>query len=195
MPSLADLAATLPWARQTVIRYGLTATVDIAHRRLLWYVPFGSQPVRLVMIWDAGTSGYDIAVVTTDVEAAPLQLIERYASRWSIEVAFEEAKQVTGVGEARNRTDNAVLRTTPFGLVCQSLLTLWYASWLHTYEVVDDRPRRAPWYRTKATPATADMLVISHCVVIAAQFSGNGRSLPTASQILEVQRAWAMAAA
>lgn len=195
LPSLADLAATLPWARQTVTRYGLTATVEIAHRRLLWYGPFGTQPVRLVMVRDAGTSGYDIALITTDVATAPPQLVERYASRWSIEVAFEEAKQVTGVGEARNRTENAVLRTTPFGLVCQSLLTLWYAGWLHADEVVGDRRRRAPWYRTKVTPATTDMLVIARRVLIAAQFSANGRSLPTASQILEVQRAWAMAAA
>jgi hypothetical protein len=56
-------------------------------------------------------------------------------------------------------------------LVCQSLLTLWHACWPHADEVVDDRRRRAPGYRTKVTAATADMLVIARRVLIVAQFS------------------------
>jgi hypothetical protein len=195
LPALADLAATLSWSPTTVTRYGVSTTVQIAHRRLLWYLPFGTRQVRLVMVRDPGISGYDIALITTDVDATPAQVVERYAARWSIEVAFEDAKQITGVGEARNRTENAVRRTTPFGLLCQSLLTLWYAGSLHADEVVADRRRRAPWYRTKTTPATADMLVIARRVLIAARFSATGPADPTSSEIKEVQRAWAMAAA
>jgi len=195
LPSLRELAATLHWTRRTLVRYGISDTVEIAHRRLLWYLPFGAQPVRLVMVRDPGAREYEIALITTDVTAAPAQIVERYASRWSIEVAFEEAKQVLGVGEARNRTENAVRRTTPFGLVCQSLLTLWYATSLHVDDVVRDRRRRAPWYRTKVTPSTADMLATARRVLIAAQFSATRPAGPTAAEILEVQRAWAMAAA
>jgi hypothetical protein len=71
LPSLPDLPATLHWTRRTVTRYGVTATVEIAHRRLLWYVPFGTQPVQLVMVRDPGTRGYDLALVTTDLALAP----------------------------------------------------------------------------------------------------------------------------
>jgi hypothetical protein len=68
---------------------------------LLWYLTFGTQPVRLVMVCDPGASRHDIALVTTDLSATPAQVVERYASRWSIEVALvEDAKQVTAVGEA-----------------------------------------------------------------------------------------------
>jgi hypothetical protein len=80
-------------------------------------------------------------------------------------------------------------------LVCQSLLTLWYAGSLHADDVVADRRRRAPWYRTKTTPATADMLVTVRRVLIAAQFSATRPDAFTASEIMQVQRAWAMAAA
>jgi hypothetical protein len=195
LSSITDLAATLHWGKRTVTRYGAVAAVEIAHRQLLWYLPFGTQPVRLVLVRDRGTSGHDIALITTDLLASPTQIVERYASRWSIEVAFEEAKQVTGVGEARNRTEQAVRRTVPFGLVCQSLLTLWYATSLHADDVIEDRRRRAPWYRTKTAPATADMLTTARRVLIAAQFSAHRPAAPTTSEIREVQHAWAMAAA
>lgn len=195
LPSLPDLAARLHWARRSVTRYGASGTVEIAHRRLLWYQPFRTQLVRLVMVREPGSRGYDIALITTDLVAAATAIVERYASRWSIEVAFEEAKQVSGVGEARNRTENAVRRTVPFGLLCQSLVTVWYAASLHSEDIVIERCRRAPWYRTKTEPATSDMLLTARRILIAAQFSAARPAAPTASEIREVQRAWAIAAA
>jgi hypothetical protein len=86
-----------------VTRYGAVAKVEIAHCELLWYLPFETQPVQLILVRDPGTGGHDIALITTDLIASPAQIVERYASRWSIEVAFEEAKQVTGVGQAPNQ--------------------------------------------------------------------------------------------
>src|SRR6185312_11613487 len=51
----------------------------------------------------------------------------RYASRWGIEQAFADARQIMGVGEARSRIRRAVERTVPFGLICFSVVTVWYA--------------------------------------------------------------------
>jgi hypothetical protein len=67
--------------------------------------------VQAVLLRDRAAAGYDLAPVTTDTAASPAQVIERYAARWSIEVAIEDAKQVFGAGQARNRTANAVRRT------------------------------------------------------------------------------------
>lgn len=196
LASLPGLAERLHWAPHAVTRYGATATVHLAHRRVLWYHSFSTQPVRLILLRNPGTaSGYDIAFITTDLASSVTAIVERYASRWSIEVAFEEAKQVTGVGEARNRTELAVRRTVPFGFICQGLLTLWYATALHRDDVVDDRRRRAPWYRTKSTPSTADMQFIARRVLIAAQFSQHRAAAPTTSEISAVTHAWALAAA
>ena len=43
------------------------------------------RPVTVVLIRDCCTSGCDLAVVTTDAAASAVRVIERYASRWSIE--------------------------------------------------------------------------------------------------------------
>jgi len=44
---------------------------------------------------------YDIAIVTTDMTATAAEIVARYASRWSIEVCFHDAKNITGVGETQ----------------------------------------------------------------------------------------------
>jgi hypothetical protein len=41
------------------------------------------------------------------------------------EVAIQDAKQVFGAGQARNRTARAVERTVPFQLACQAIAVLW----------------------------------------------------------------------
>jgi hypothetical protein len=66
-------------------------------------------------------------------------LVARYASRWSIEVAFFDARQTLGVGEARNRLRTAVERTVPFGLICQSLTIIWFTTAGHTPDVAAER--------------------------------------------------------
>ena len=89
---------------------------------------FGPQQGRFVLVRDKARAGYDIALVSTDLAATPARVIERYAARWSIEVAIEDAKQTTGIGQARNRLATAVERTVPFGLVITSLTICWYAT-------------------------------------------------------------------
>ena len=92
-----------------------------------------------------------------DLDASPAAVIERYASRWSIEVAIEDARQVFGAGQARNRTVRAVERTIPFQLACQAIATCWYATAGHDPADTEDHRARAPWYTTKTEPSTADM--------------------------------------
>jgi len=72
---------------------------------------------------------------------------------WSIEVAFEDAKQTTGVGQARNRLSAAVTRTVPFGLIWSTLANCWYAHAGYDPADVEHARAQASWYRTKAQPA------------------------------------------
>lgn len=117
LPALATLAVTACFTPATVRRYGVSTTVHITTVTCLWYSVFGSRPVQVVLIRDTGRAhGFDLALVSTDLAASPAAIIERYAARWSIEVAIEDAKQLFGVGQARNRTAEAVRRTVPFGL-------------------------------------------------------------------------------
>jgi hypothetical protein len=195
LPSLAKLATTAEFAQVTVTRYGKTETVQAAARTCLWHSVFGTRPVQVILVRDRSASGYDLALVTTDLDAGPAQVIERYASRWSIEVAIEDAKQEFGAGQARNRTPQAVRRTVPFQLACQAIATCWYATAGHHPADVEDRRVRAPWYRTKARPSTADMTAKLRRVLIAARFKASHPDLLTSEEIHAIRLAWETAAA
>jgi hypothetical protein len=194
-----DIARSASWKTVTVTRYGTTATVQITDRVCLWYGTWRTDPVRVILLRDntrkTKTSGYDIALVTTDLTATPEEIIARYAARWSIEVTFFDVKNILGVGQARNRVTKAVERTVPFGLFCHTLLILWYA--LHGHPATDTARRRAtaPWYSSKTEPSTLDMLTALRHQIIATRFLPSTPRPATTQEILEVQQAWALAAA
>ena len=139
---------------------------------------FGPRAVKVVIVRELSDSdGYRVALITTDLKASAAQTITRYADRWSIEVCFQDAKHVVGVGEARNRVKRAVERTVPFGLLCQSVAVAWYA--LHGDPAADVRRRRlsAPWYPTKRDPSMLDVLTSLRRELIRAEYhAGAGRT-------------------
>ena len=160
----ADLAATATWRPAQVRRYGRTDTVQITELTCLWYGAFHTQTVRVVPVRedkprtrDGDDRGYGLPLVTTDLTSTAEELVARYAARWSIEVAFADARQTLGVGQARNRTRRAVERTVPFGLICLSLTTVWYATAGHAPQ--DAAEHRSRWYATKTEPSYADMAI------------------------------------
>jgi hypothetical protein len=98
LPSLAELAATSAFTQVTVTRYGTTATIQAAAVTCLRHSVFGTRPVTVVLIRDRAKASYDLALVTTDdaASASAAAVTERYAGRWSVEVAVEDSKQVHG---------------------------------------------------------------------------------------------------
>jgi hypothetical protein len=188
----AELAAAGPGRAAVVARYGTRAPVTICERRCLWPGVFQSRPVRVITVSEPGKM---LALVTTDMTAPAGQLITRYAARWAIEVATQDAKDITGAGEARNRLPRAVERTVPFALFTQSIVIIWYQLAGHHPSVARDRRAAAPWYATKRYPAYLDMIVKLRRVLIAAQFSPGVPREPTPGEIHTIQLAWADAAA
>jgi hypothetical protein len=195
LPSLAALAATVTFAPVRVRRYGKTTTIQAAAFTCLWHGVFGARRVQVILIRDKARNGYDLALATTDLNATPAQVIARYAARWSVEVAIEDAKQIFGAGQARNRLPTAVHRTLPFTLACQSIATLWYATAGHHPADVDEHRARAPWYTSKAEPSTADMIAKLRRVLIAAKYRPAQPDQPTAAEIHAIRLAWDGAAA
>ncbi|MBS2962804.1 transposase [Actinocrinis puniceicyclus] len=130
---------------------------------------------------------------TTDLHSTPATLVSRYAWRWSTEVTFAEARQELGAGQARNRIQLAVERTTPFALYCHTIVVIWYT--LHGHHPADaaERRERQPWYTSKAEPAFADMAAELRRTTIAARFTANAPLKPTDAEIRAVQQAWAQA--
>ena len=144
LPSLAGIAAATTFTQVTVTRYGQAEAIRAAVTGLRYSV-FGTRHVQVVLLRDKSSSGFDLALVTTDLDATPAQVIERYAARWAAGVAIQEAKQEFGAGQARNRTANAVRRTIPFQLTCQSLAMTWYATAGYDPADVEEHRARAPW--------------------------------------------------
>ena len=196
LPALKVLAARATFTDVIVTRYGKTATMQAAAITCLWYSVFGPRTVQVILIRDKTLSGgYDLALVSTDLTATAAQITERYAARWSIEVAFEDAKQIFGVGDARNRKADAVRRTVPFALACQTLTMLWYATTGHNDADLADRREHQPWYTTKTQPATADMITKLRRVLIASKYRPSRPDQPTPAEIHTIQLAWEDAAA
>jgi len=196
----ADLALVATWRTATVRRYGRTDTVELCDTTCLWYGSFHSRSVRVILVRDGkprtknkDDRGYGLPLVTTDLTSSPEELVARYAARWCIEVAFFDARQTLGVGQARNRLRKAVERTVPFGMICLSLVTVWYATAGHTPNVTAERRAHSPWYRTKIEPSFEDMTVKLRRVIIAARFRGPRPDLATPEETQAVILAWAAA--
>lgn len=195
-----DLAQRARFTSAHVRRYGQSATVTTAEHLCLWYGVYRSRTVRVILLRDQSAKGaYQLALITTDLHTPADAIIGRYAARWSIEVAIQDAKQITGVGQARNRTPAAVARTVPFGLISQSLVVIWYTQTGHHPDIAAARRANAPWYRTKTQPAHLDMIIKLRRVLIAARYlptdlDGQPRQ-PTPQETLTVHQAWTEAAA
>jgi hypothetical protein len=177
-----DIAATTTLTAITVTRYALTATVFTADIRCLWYGVYRSQAIRLILVCDTDDDrAKPYAIITTDLHATTAEIIARYANRWGIEVVFYDAKNITGVGEAHNRTPNAVRRTVPTGFIAQAITITWYAHHGHTTDIVARRRLANPWYRTKTTPSYHDMIVALRRELIRTRIStaSAGRLTPT----------------
>jgi hypothetical protein len=120
--SLAAIANTAFFEAVTITGPdGRERTAHIHAFVCLWYAPFHTRAVKVILIRNPGREeGFDVALASTDTDAATAQLIARYDSRWTIETCHQEAK-AHGVGEARNRVQKAVQRTVPFGFIAPTI--------------------------------------------------------------------------
>lgn len=197
-----DLARTATdqqhWRTTTVARYGRRDLVHIAETVCLWYGAYRCRTVRVILVREPGSrakAGYDLALISTDLDSPADTVVARYAARWTIEVAIEDAKQSTGVGQTHTRTPQAVKRAVPFGITVQSLVIIWYTDHGHSPDIAADRRAAAPWYRTKTRPSYLDMITKLRRVLIAARFRAGQARNPTPHETRQIQLAWAEAAA
>lgn len=189
LPTLAEIAAAATFTEITITGPdGRTRTAHVAELVCLWYTPFHTRPVKVILIRNPGTSaGFDVALASTDTGAAGAELIARHDSRWTIETAHQEGK-AHGVGEARNRVQRAVERTVPFGFLAQTITVAWYAVHGDSEADLDERRRHAPWYRQKATISYADMLAALRRELIRHEFWLQAPPMTIDSKLTQAQR-------
>jgi DDE superfamily endonuclease len=197
LPSLRERAAAgKSWRAREVEAYGQRREVEVAEQRGIWPRVWGATRLKAVALRDPRAADeIDMVVISSDPGLSAQRILELYALRWSIEVAFRDAKQNVGVGEAQNRTQLAVERTAPFAFLCLTVAVLWYALAGRAEEDVARCRRRAPWDRGKRCPSVNDMLVGLRRSVIATRFSASIGARPSGRKLSALAEALEMAAA
>ncbi|MER6685979.1 hypothetical protein [Streptomyces olivaceoviridis] len=67
-------------------RYGVTEDVDLVVIACLWWGSLHRTPIRVVLVRDLDeTRPYTLALASTDLSTSDEHLVDRYASRWSME--------------------------------------------------------------------------------------------------------------
>ncbi len=161
LPTLAAIAAapTTTWIPLAVRQwYGRgERLIDVASGTALWYHT-GLPPVavRWVLIRDPQGRFATQALLCTDLDVTPAQIVAWFILRWQIEVTFEDVRRHLGVETQRQWSDLAIRRTTPALLGLFSLVTL-----LAHQQITDPAAmtRQASWYR-KDHPTFADALAL-----------------------------------
>lgn len=100
---------------------------------------------------------------STATDASATQVLRWYAQRWSVEVAFRDAKQQLGFAQPQGWTAPAALRTAPALMLLYTAVVLWFRQeGRRQYH----RPRW-PWYRgQKGVVSFAGMLATLKTAVL-----------------------------
>jgi len=93
--------------------------IEIVSGKCAWYhVGKQAVPIRWVIIRDPLEKFETQALLCTNREAVPRQIVEWFIKRWQVEVTFEETRRHLGIETNRQWSAKAIGRTTPclFGL-------------------------------------------------------------------------------
>src|SRR3954470_3559895 len=120
-------------------------TIQVATGTAVWYrVSLPVVPLRWVLIRDPQQQFRTQALLCTDREVAPAQIVQWFVLRWQLETTYAEVRAHLGVETQRQWSDLAIARTTPCLLALFSLITL-LASELHQRGKLP--LRSSAWYR------------------------------------------------
>lgn len=170
LPSPRAMAAQPQgWKSATVRIYGKTVKARYKTAVLLWYNSTRCMPLRIVVVRDPKGQRKDDCFFSTDTALTPEAIIEHYARRWSLEVAFRDTKQLLGFERSQARTAKAVERTAPFAFIAYTVTVVWFAE--HGHHHYPGLVPQRPWYRHKRAPSFADMLLILRTVLSQTDFS------------------------
>ena len=161
LPTLAARLTdpTTPWTPLTVpFWYGETdRTIEIVSDTAVWYsTGLPPVPVRWVLIRDPADAFPSQALLCTDLDASPLQIVSWFVLRWQLEATFHEVRDHLGVETGRGWSEQTIRRTTPALLGLFSFVTLVaQAHWMQGTPLV----KGAAWYR-KREPTFVDALAV-----------------------------------
>jgi hypothetical protein len=156
LPSMEQWALdeSQPWQELTFDQFGLHATLLVKIQQALYYTAGKDRLLQIVLVRDVLGKRPDQRYFCTCLDFDARTILSEYSKRWSIEVTFEDSKQLLGFADAANRVPKAVSRTAPMALLLYGLVVVWYEQVGHRWEQFPDRP----WYRRKREASFADLL-------------------------------------
>jgi DDE superfamily endonuclease len=157
LPRLKALAARRRhWEALPLTLYGRRVTPRVFVLTALWYGALREQALCIVVVRDPTGQRQDEAFFCTDLTVDAAFILEGYARRWTLEVAFHDQKQFLGFADPPQQSPRAVTRTAPLAGVVYALVLLWAAEQARQGHAVGWVSR--PWYRAKTAPAFLDLL-------------------------------------
>lgn len=185
-PTLAKRLADpkVDWQKLTVAWYGgVMREIEVTTGTALWYhAGMPPVPIRWVLIRGPEGTFAPQALLCTNQNADPAQIIAWFVLRWQVEVTFHEVRTHLGVETQRQWSDLAILRTTPALLGLFSLVTLF------AHQLLGTEPfpvRQAAWY-SKALPTFSDTLAFVRQHLWPVTFSCMSSSKPDVVEIPRV---------
>jgi len=136
---------------------GTTRSVELTSQTAAWYR--SGKPavtIRWVLIRDPQGAFDPQALLCTDPDADPTQILQWFVLRWQLEVTFQEARTHLGMETQRQWSDLAIARTTPI------LLGLFSWTTLAAHALQEHHPitqRTAAWY-DKPSPTFVDAIAL-----------------------------------
>lgn len=146
------------WKTITVDWYdGQQRQLELASATAVWY-HHGKPPVpiRWVLIRDPLGEFDPQALLCTNPDLAPAQIVTWFVRRWQLEVTFQEVRAHLGIETQRQWSERAIARTTPV------LLGLFSWIVLAAHRLQSDifvPPRGAAWY-AKPLPTFSDAMAL-----------------------------------
>lgn len=151
---LADDQGWPPQTRQIRFGNGQKRRLRVKMVLAVWPTVTGARPVVVVLVRDPAGEWRDEALVSTNPKLCDWEIVVGYCQRWSVEVAFADAKQQLGFHDACVWKKESVERTAPMAWFVGAVVLLW-----STRHGDEHRPaeRHRPWYLKRVT-TFADML-------------------------------------
>ena len=145
------------WSKLTVNHwYGAAARqVEYLSGTAIWYHGgFKPLPIRWVLIRDPLARFDPLALLCTDLQQAPDQILAWFVQRWQVEVTFQQVRAHIGFETQRQWSDLAIARTSPILLGLFSLITVLANSLASGGQLPISS---SSWYR-KSLPTFADAI-------------------------------------
>jgi hypothetical protein len=134
------------WQSVQALAYGVTRTLRVLAYTVVWPHVLATRSVRLVVVRDPEGKFEDTHLFTTKLDALPGWVIETFAKRWAVEVAFRDSKQVLDIEGPQHWCEQSIEKLAPWVWLMQSVILVWYVTQGHKCaEAKEVEALMGPW--------------------------------------------------